>query len=165
MKRTIKNVRWANDSKTQIFCEFHYEDGRVAQAYVSNTEQGNPDWKEIIEHFGEKVLTDNTKIYLDEISQKRNHERQKQKEREEVMKNEIIFNAKLEAFSMDEIKNSKNTEMKSKIRKAKSLTEIYAYTSALLFMETMKKNEVVTNEEPVIEEIKDKAKRGRKKTT
>lgn len=170
MKREIKNVRWSNNSKTQIYCEFHYEDGRVSQAYVSDTEQGNPDWREIIDTFGEQILDHNTQVYLRTISEKRDHERQKQREREEVMKNEMLFNAKLEAFSMDEIKNSKNTEMKSKIRKAKTLVEIYTYSSALVMLETMKKDEAKPeDEEPDIEEtpevVEEKPRKRRKKTT
>lgn len=157
MNRTIKDVRWANDRKSQIFCRFHYDDGRIVEAYISDTDQGNPDWKEIMETFGQKILDENTQVYLRNINRKRDIERQKQKEREEVLKNEMLFNAKLEAFSMEEIKTSKNTELKSKIRKAKSMMEIQAYSSALVAMELMKNEkpdqpehlvETPTNEKP-----------------
>ena len=67
MNRTIKDVRWANDRKTQIYCKYEYEDGKNVDAYISDTEQGNPDWKEIIETIGEKTLEENTRVYLKDI--------------------------------------------------------------------------------------------------
>lgn len=163
MNRTIKDVRWANDRKTQIYCKYEYEDGKNVDAYISDTEQGNPDWKEIIETIGEKTLEENTRVYLKDIQKRRDIERQKQKEREEVTKNEILFNAKLEAFSIDEIKLSKNSELKSKIRKAKSLTEIYVYSSALITMELMQKNDE-PKEQPV-EITKEPAEKPKRKYT
>lgn len=164
MNRTIKDVRWANDRKSQIFCKFHYEDGRIVEAYITDTDQGNPDWKEIMETFGPKVLDENTQVYLRNINKKRDFERQRQKEREEVMKNEMLFNAKLEAFSMEEIKGSKNTELKSKIRKAKSLMEIQTYSSALVTMELMKNEKAPEATEPT-EEPETKPKRKYTKKT
>ena len=51
MKRIIKNPYWGNDEKTQVMCEFHYEDGSAQIAAVTDTEEGNPDWKEIFNNF------------------------------------------------------------------------------------------------------------------
>ena len=39
---------------------------------------------------------------------------------------------KLEAFEIDEVKNSENRELKKKIRKAKTLLEVQAYTTMIL---------------------------------
>ena len=47
--RTIKNPHWTNDKKNQIHCEFHYENGPIVNACVSDTKDGNPDWKEIFD--------------------------------------------------------------------------------------------------------------------
>ena len=160
MNRKITDVRWANDRKTQVFCRYQYDDGRIIEAHVSDTTEGNPDWKEIMETFDQKILDQNTQLYLKDIQKKRDVERQKQKEREEFAKNEMLFNAKLEAFSIDEIKSSKNSALKSKIRKAKSLTEIYVYSSLLVNMEMAQKNDN-TEEQPVetTEEPAEKPKR------
>lgn len=134
MEREIKNARWANDSKTKIFCEYHYKDGRVLEAHISNTEEGNPDWKEIVDTVGEEELQRNAIDFIRKRDQRRN-DSQRQKEKEEAKKNEIIFNAKLDTFSIEEIKNSKNTKLKSKIRRAKSLQEVNMYTTLLLMHE------------------------------
>lgn len=162
MNRTIKDARWSNDSKTQIFCKFHYEDGRILDAYISETSEGNPDWKEIIETFGVETLDKNTQNFLRELSRKRNIEKQRAKEKEETLKNEALFNAKLEAFSMEEIRGSKNTQLKSKIRKAKSMTEIHVYSSVLVALETLNAN---SQPEQLLVESVDDEKTTKKKTT
>lgn len=40
---------------------------------------------------------------------------------------EVLFKTKLRLFELEMVKNSKNRELKSKLRKAKSLKEIFAY--------------------------------------
>lgn len=137
MKREITNARWANDRKTKVWCTFRYEDGKVLNAVVQDTEEGNPDWKEIMELFSIETLDKNTEEFLKGVQEQKKFEEQKHKERQETMKNESIFNAKLEAFSIEEIKNSKNTELKSKIRRAKTIMEVTAYTSLLLVTESL----------------------------
>ena len=137
MDRQIKNARWANDSKTKIFCEYHYEDGRVLEAYISDSEEGNLDWKEVIETVSEEELQKNAIEFIRKRDQKKGIGSQRQKEKDEARKNEMIFNAKLDTFSIEDIKNSKNTKLKSKIRRAKSLHEVNMY-SMLLMMHEMR---------------------------
>ena len=52
------------------------------------------------------------------------------------MKQEMLFNSKLEAFEITAVKESKNTNLKRLIRKAKTPMEVNAYTTILL-MESM----------------------------
>ena len=54
--RTIKHPFWADETKTKIVCQFHYDSGEVLEASVMDTEDGNPDWAEIIETFGMEEL-------------------------------------------------------------------------------------------------------------
>ena len=56
------------------------------------------------------------------------------------MKSDVLYEAKLEAFEIPEIKNSKNRKLKSLIRKSKTLGEIQAYT-AVLVMKEMEKSD------------------------
>lgn len=135
MKRIIKNPYWGNDEKTQVMCEFHYEDGSAQIAAVTDTEEGNPDWKEIFNNFTTQQIDELTDGALAEAREE--HEKKKQMQRDEVerMKVDALFQAKLDAFDIDMIKNSKNRELKSKIRKAKSLIEVTAFASALITLE------------------------------
>ena len=53
----------------------------------------------------------------------------------ERMKVDALFQAKLDTFEIDIIKNSKNRQLKSRIRKAKTLIEVTAFASALIALE------------------------------
>lgn len=166
--RIIKNPRWSNDKKDQIVCEFHYPDGQVYRAAVSQTEQGNPDWEEIIRDFGVEFLDKETEKHIENQNKRKEIAEQRRQELAETTKTEALFNAKLDAFSIEEIKNSKNIALKSKIRKAKSIAEVLAYTSVLLMQELNNSPPVEEKKEepaaPVVDEPV-KAKRGRKKKT
>lgn len=135
MKRTIKNPYWGNREKTQVICEFHYESGPVQTAAISDTQEGNPDWKELFEIFTVKQIDDLTEEALAEAREE--HEKRKQFEKDDIerMKVDALFSAKLEAFEIDLVKNSKNRELKSRIRKAKSIMEVTAFTSTLITLE------------------------------
>lgn len=135
LKRTIKNPYWTNNQKTQIMCEFHWENGPIETVAVSDTEQGNPDWKEILEKFTPEEIEENTKEKNAANLEAHRIEKQKKKEHLEKIKADTIFTAKLESFEIPKIRESKNRELKSSIRKAKSLSEVYAYTAILLMKE------------------------------
>ena len=135
MKRTIKNPYWGNDEKTQVMCEFHFENGPTQVAAVTQTKEGNPDWEEIFQNFTIEQVDDLTKTVMAEAREE--HEKRKQQEKDDIerMKVDALFQAKLDAFEIDIIKNSKNRELKSRIRKAKTLIEVTAFASALITLE------------------------------
>lgn len=135
MTREIKHPFWANDEKTQIICQFHYSDGRVLEAAVSDTEEGNPDWKEIIDTFGIEAIDASTEKFATERENARKLKEQQQKESEDRAKADALFTVKLEAFEIPEIKNSKDRISKSNIRKAKSIMEVQVLTTALYLKE------------------------------
>ena len=134
-KREIKNAYWADAEKTQVICEFHYEDGTVLEATVMDTAEGNPDWAEIMEVIGSDVVDSNTEQKLADREAEIAQQAESKKDRVEKQKTEALFACKLEAFEIDEIKNSKDRTTKSKIRKAKSIIEVQAYTAILLMKE------------------------------
>ena len=135
MKRIIKNPYWGNDEKTQVMCEFHYENGPTQVAAVTQTKEGNPDWEEIFQNFTAEQIDELTEGALSEAREE--HEKRKQMERDDIerMKVDALFQAKLDTFEIDIIKNSKNRKLKSRIRKAKTLIEVTAFASALITLE------------------------------
>ena len=135
LPRKIQNPYWGNNEKTQIICEFNYEGGPVLTASVSDTDNGNPDWKEILDTFTLEEIDKITKDYLKQ--ELVDHEKRKEFEKDEIerMKSDSLFNAKLEAFDIEDIKNSKNRKFKSRIRKAKNIMEVTALTTALIILE------------------------------
>ena len=139
MERIIKNPYWGNNTKTQVICEFHYGEGQPIQtAAISETKEGNPDWKEIFEKFTIEEIDEITETYKAEEKRERDKRIEYHKDEMERMKSDALFDAKLEAFEIEDIKSSKNREFKSRIRKAKSIMEVTALSAALIMLENEK---------------------------
>lgn len=136
--RIINNPRWANAEKTHIICQFEYDDGRILTASVTDTEEGNPDWREILETFSIEKIDENTEKDLAVHNQRKAQREEQRKQEEELAKQNILFLAKSEAFDMSIIRDSSYTELKSNLRKASTLTEIHAYAGAIVALETIK---------------------------
>ena len=96
----------------------------------------NPDFQEIIDQVGIKLLDTNTAERNErkqrEVKEKHIKEQQRKKQQELAH----LFESKLRAFEIDEIKNSTNRELKSKLRKAKNLIELQIYAQ-LIVKETL----------------------------
>ena len=171
MKREILDPHWANNKKNQILCKFKFEDGSIMNASIMDTADGNPDWKEIMTKYGVKGVDKITEKIIENRRKKNSIDRQRQKERDERRKNEELFNLKLKAFEMEEVRQSRETKLKSKIRRSQSEFEVQAWTSVLLLKEYDKsimesENETkpkIITEEVVTEEKPAPKKRGRPK--
>ena len=133
--REIKYPIWENTEKTRIKCQFHYEDGSQVEATVMDTEEGNPDWKEIMDLFGVEGVEASHQKYLAERAIHMKKREAEDKEKAEIDKASMLFSAKLEAFEVKEVKSSKDRKIKSRIRKASSFVEIQALTAVLIMKE------------------------------
>tara|TARA_B100000927_G_scaffold290255_1_gene288660 strand:+ start:3812 stop:4306 length:495 start_codon:yes stop_codon:yes gene_type:complete len=123
---------WSNKDAKHIMTTIEYPNGTRATASIQDNDGQNPDYKRIIEEFGEEQLDANTQEGIqrrDENIKKRNQRIESQKTR---ARQEMLFNAKLESFEISAVKESKNTELKRLIRKAKTPMEVGAYTTILL---------------------------------
>ena len=128
---------WLNKAQKQVMVLITYPDGKRLPASVSG-EGENPDYTAIMEKFTEAEIDDNTKK-RDERRQREVKERiERSKVDQQRRKDEALFEAKLEAFEVPIVKNSKNTILKSKIRKAKTSYEVLAYTVMLIQAEDAK---------------------------
>jgi len=132
--RKIENPYWSNKETKHVIAEFVYDDGKRQLASILGDEN-NPDFKEIMELFTEEEIDANTKERLD----KRDEQVRRNRERQEVdrsrMQQEALFAAKLDAFEIPVVKTSTNRAAKSKIRKAKTMMEVTAYTIMLMIQE------------------------------
>ena len=131
-KYIFKDPYWSNKKAKHIIAVVEYPNGKRATASIQDTDGKNPDYKKIIEEFGEEQIDANTEEGL-----KRREENIKKrlarKETEEIRrKQEMLFNTKLEAFEIAAVKESKNTDLKRLIRKAKTPLEVGALTSILI---------------------------------
>jgi hypothetical protein len=127
---------WSNKDSKHIIVTMEYPNGSRATASVQDVDGNNPDYKAILEEFGEEQLDANTKEGV-ERRDDQIKKRLQRKESEKIRaKQEMLFGAKLEAFEITAVKESKNTNLKRLIRKAKTPMEVNAYTTILL-MESM----------------------------
>lgn len=131
-KKEYKNPYWSNRENRHLIVTIVQPNGKEQIASIHDKEGTNPDMKAVLEQYTEKQIDDNTNQALE----RRNDNIKKSAERRESQraraKQEALFNAKLEAFEIDSIKNSKNTQLKRLIRKSKSIMEVQAYTTILL---------------------------------
>lgn len=141
MARTIVNPRWLNEEKTQILCEFHYDDGRIMTASVTQTEEGNPDWDAIMEEFGVAKVDTNTAADLEAHEARKLEAIEYRTQEAELAKKEALFTAKSEAFDIELIRNSTNTTLKTALRRATNMIEVQAYATIIIQEELNKPTE------------------------
>tara|TARA_X000001036_G_scaffold300541_1_gene279607 strand:+ start:104 stop:616 length:513 start_codon:yes stop_codon:yes gene_type:complete len=127
---------WSNKDTKHLIVTLEYPNGTKATASVQDVDGDNPDYNAILEEFGEEQIDANTAEGVarrdDQIKK-----RLQRKESEAIRaKQEQLFGAKLDAFEITAVKESKNTKLKRLIRKAKTPMEVTAYTTILL-MESM----------------------------
>jgi len=131
-KKQYKDPYWSNRENRHLIVTIVQPNGKEQIASIHDKEGTNPDMKAVLEQYTEEQIDDNTNQALE----RRNNNIKKSAERRESQKarakQEALFNAKLEAFEIDSIKNSKNTQLKRLIRKSKSIMEVQAYTTILL---------------------------------
>lgn len=135
MKRTIVNPHWINNARTVISAEFHYDDGRVVAASISENESANPDLVEIKRKFTLEELEANTRKKIMQINTERERKKQEEEAKAQRKLQEELFAAKLKIFEIESIKNSTNRSLKSRIRKSKSDVEALAWAAALMLNE------------------------------
>ena len=123
-----KSVR---SMKAEILVAGEYQEC-IINAGAPETGYVNADYDAIMEEYGEEELDRLTALVNDIESEKlERHEEQKTIQLNR-MKQETLFNMKLEAFEIEIVKNSKNKELKKLIRKAKTPLEVQAYTTILI---------------------------------
>ena len=140
---------WADDS----FWE-SYDQNRITSILTITNDEGkitkqqltvsrfnpdgsdNPDFQEILDQLGEEKITENTTKRNEKKVAQREAEEQKRREEQKARELQKLFDAKISAFEIEDIKNSKNRVLKAKLRKAKNQVEVNIY-SMMIVMEEM----------------------------
>lgn len=146
-RRWMDNAFWETDEKEMLNCILEMEDdvGRVTRQVMKlrkfdDEGNENPDFIEVVEALGEESIDTNTTERNARKRREAEEEKQRELEHAKARKLEQLFNYKLEAFEVEEIKNSKNRQLKSKLRRAKNRVEVDLY-SIMILMEEMKRKE------------------------
>lgn len=92
----------------------------------------NPDFQEIVDQLGTDRIDENTnnRARRKAVEAKQRYLREQHKKKQAQLAE--LFDAKLQAFEIEEIKNSTNRELKAKIRKSKNILELQIYAQMLL---------------------------------
>ena len=148
MQREILEPRWENiDKKEIIITTFRYtlEDGstRDVKASISNATQpdgaDNPDWVEVIETFGEDVITQNTQKRLDSIRENDERRDAEHLARKERKLEEELFNLKLQFFNNDLVSDIDDIASKRNIRRAEDIPSALLETMEALIKDAMQR--------------------------
>lgn len=129
------NPYWSNKENRHLIVTIKFPNGKTQRASVQDKDGTNPDMKEILKVYTEEDIDANTQKGLDARNEKIKKSAERKESQKARAKQEALFGAKLEMFEIDAVKNSKNTNMKRKIRKAKTIPEAQAYCTILLMGE------------------------------
>ena len=147
MKKEWRHPIWENYQKDRITCKLviTHENGEVTSSTstVSKYDKNGKitkDYNDVIAATPVEKINKNTEEREQRHKENRLNDKRKQAEREAARKLEQLFNAKLEVFEIESIKNSTNRKAKSKIRRSKNQYEMMAY-AIMLIQEEDAKNE------------------------
>jgi hypothetical protein len=135
----MDNAFWENKDKSQLNCILEMEDdvGRKTRQVMllkRTDKEGNPnpDFDEVVEALGEDTINKETEDRVERKKAEKEENIQRDKEHAKARKLEKLFNYKLEAFEVEEIKNSTNRKLKAKLRRAKSRIEVDMWSIMIL---------------------------------
>jgi hypothetical protein len=131
MEKEILEPYWSSNLKNQIICKFRYPDGNIVTASISQTDEGNSDWDAILEKFTREQIDSATAERLKRHEQVKLSRQMEEQRRMDNMRREVLFMAKSDAFEVDLVRTSKNTALKSKLRKAASVMEVTLLASII----------------------------------
>jgi hypothetical protein len=144
----MTNREWASDSFWESYDQNRITsvlmttdvDGRVTKQQLTVNRYNpdgtdNPDFQEILNSLTEEKITQNTQKRNEKRAAEREAREQQRLEKEKAAELQKLFEAKIQAFEIDDIKNSKNRILKAKLRKAKNLIEVNIYSMMIVMEE------------------------------
>jgi len=138
-KRWMDNAFWETDQKQELNCILELEDdvGRVTRQQMflhRHNKDGSENelFNEVVDALSEARIDEETEARVIRKKAEAEESKIREEEHNKARKLEKLFNYKLEAFEVEEIKNSKNRKLKAKLRRAKSKIEVDMYSIMIL---------------------------------
>lgn len=133
VKRTwIKDAFWETPTKELLNCISEHKEGFKDVRQVHKLKRGDPLFDECVEALTEKHINVNTDRRVNKKFKEQERQRQLEISNRKAQKLEQLFNYKLETFEVEDIKESKNRILKSKLRRSKSIPEVNLYAIMIL---------------------------------
>lgn len=139
----LDNPFWLNKDKTRIRAvrvTTDPEQGTKSTEIVDIDQfddkgNENPDWTSIIDQLGVEGIDAGSQRRIEQKAE-REATRAKQRETQKKAKElEELFLIKLKAFEIEEVKNSKNRLLKTRLRRSKNVVEVNVYTMMIIMEE------------------------------
>ena len=127
-----KDAFWEIPKKTVLNCISEQEEGNKKIRQVHKLVDSDPLFKECVDALTPEHIDENTKQRVARKFEEQNKRKELEESKEKAKKMEVLFNYKLETFEVEEIKLSKNRELKSKLRRAKSIPEVNLWALKIL---------------------------------
>tara|TARA_B100001287_G_scaffold245524_1_gene222856 strand:- start:424 stop:861 length:438 start_codon:yes stop_codon:yes gene_type:complete len=128
----IKDAFWETPEKNQLNCISEHKEGFKDVRQVHKLKRGDPLFDECVEALTEKHIDVNTDRRVNKKFREQEQQRQLEINKRKAQKLEELFNYKLETFEVEEIKESRNRILKSKLRRSKSIPEVNLYAIMIL---------------------------------
>ena len=130
---------WRSDQKNEISILYERQD---KSRYSGQALEDSREWKDFFHKFTTEQIdefSETNKIQREAQNKNRPSREIKQRDDKQRFERrraaddlETLFRAKLEAFEIPEVRDSENRELRSRIRKSKSLTEISALVASFI---------------------------------
>jgi len=134
---------YGNDKKSLLHFVLRHEDGPQGQPggfephQIYDTPEHRPAWYWVHKLVGQEAINKNTSKEIDRLTSIRKKQEVAEKDQKHKVNQEELFQAKISAFEMDVVRTTTQRDLKSKIRRSKSIMELTAYVGAIIAMETM----------------------------
>ena len=133
VKRTwIKDAFWETPTKELLNCISEHKEGFKDVRQVHKLKRGDPLFDECVKSLTEKHIDVNTDRRVNKKFKEQEQQRQLEINKRKAEKLEQLFNYKLETFEVEDIKESKNRILKSRLRRAKSIPEVNLYAIMII---------------------------------
>lgn len=133
---------------------WHNEDKEMAEAILIITDENdreisqvitvrkfdvngnlNPDFEELMNEVGSDKIDENTKERTERKAKEREVDEQRKKAEEQARELEQLFDAKIKILEIEQIKNTTNKTLKSKLRRSKNHIELHMYAQLIMMEE------------------------------
>ena len=135
----LDNAFWETPQKEILnaICEYQDEQQRQVRKVMKmnrHLESGaiNPEFQQCVDYLTEEKIDASTAERKKRKLEEAEIQKQKELEKQRAKKLEQLFEYKLETFEIEDIKNSKNRSLKSKLRRAKSIPEVNLYAMMIV---------------------------------
>ena len=133
IKRTwLKNAFWETPAKEFLNCISEHKEGFKDVRQVHKLKRGDPLFDECVEELTLEFIDKNTDERVNRKFKEQEQQRQLEINKRKAERLEQLFNYKLETFEVEDIKESKNRILKSKLRRSKSIPEVNLYAIMII---------------------------------